>query len=193
MTPSILERLKSETRRWHEQVEATVDLPARLNDRQSYAALVARFYGFYVPLERALAAQAELASAGYRLDARRKTPALEQDLRQLGIDPASVPICSDMPDVGSLAASLGCLYVIEGATLGGQIISRLLEQKLTITPASGGAFFSSYGERVGPMWEEFRSVLTHYEAQAPSQTDYVVASAKEAFEKLDAWLATAAK
>ena len=82
----------------------------------------------------------------------------------------------------------GCMYVLEGATLGGQIIRRLLKEKLSITSANGGAFFSAYGDRVRVMWNEFREALSQFAISHPDESEAIVASASETFAKFDHWL-----
>jgi heme oxygenase len=82
---------------------------------------------------------------------------------------------------------LGTAYVLEGATLGGQIITRHLQQELGIQPECGGAFFHSYGASVAPMWREFVEVLNTYPATEDEQVA-LVASACETFSSLEAWL-----
>jgi heme oxygenase len=53
---------------------------------------------------------------------------------------------------------VGALYVIEGATLGGQVISPQIQAgRLGVTPEHGGRFFHGYGEQTTPRWNEFLS------------------------------------
>jgi heme oxygenase len=72
--------------------------------------------------------------------------------------------------------------VVEGSTLGGQVISRQLA-KANITLRS---YFSGYGERTGPLWKAFCQLLSQ-EATPDSQTE-IVQSASLTFQKLNAWL-----
>ena len=87
----------------------------------------------------------------------------------------------------SIQRVLGCLYVIEGATLGGQVITRHLEKNLGITPESGGAFFAGYGAETGARWKEFCALLTAA-AERVSGEDEIVASANDTFATLGRWL-----
>lgn len=81
---------------------------------------------------------------------------------------------------------LGCLYVIEGATLGGQVITRHLLATHGITPETGGAFFAGYGAETGPHWQAFGAMITA--AERFGAADEIVASANRTFETLDRWL-----
>jgi heme oxygenase len=47
------------------------------------------------------------------------------------------------------------LYVLEGSTLGGQILTRQIHDQLGFTPEYGCQFFSRYGPRVYEMWKTF--------------------------------------
>jgi heme oxygenase len=85
------------------------------------------------------------------------------------------------------AQLFGCLYVLEGATLGGQIITRHLHASLGLTPETGAAFFAGYGARTGSRWKEFGTHLSAFALQSGSG-DAIVASANSTFETLDLWL-----
>lgn len=184
---TILERLKSETRELHEQLERRVDIPRRLQNRDAYRELLSAFYGFYAPLERELE-KFDWAALGLDWRQRQKTGLLETDLHALGVKPATLPICNSLPLLHDPAEALGCLYVMEGATLGGQIIQKELATRLQIEAATGGAFFRSYGDRVGAMWAEFRQAVVR-SAESTQTQDAVVAAAGDTFQKLDDWLA----
>jgi heme oxygenase len=98
-----------------------------------------------------------------------------------------LPQATDLPDISSAATGFGCLYVLEGATLGSQIIKRLLLQHLAISSENGGAFFNAYGDRVGDMWQVFRETVSQFSVAHPQTDDAIIKSAQETFVKLDAW------
>jgi heme oxygenase len=184
---SILQRLKSETLAWHQQVEQRVDVMNRVQSVDAYRKLLVAFYGFYVTLEAKLA-EVDWKPLGIDWTERRKIHLLERDLRLVGADTAGIARCEHLPSLADEAHALGCLYVLEGATLGGQYIERQLAQQLHITPESGAAFFHSYGERRREMWNLFREALVRFAMNAERE-DQIVKSATETFQKLDAWLA----
>ena len=49
------------------------------------------------------------------------------------------------PAVATTAEFAGCLYVLEGAALGGQVLARSLASRWQRTPRTGTAFFSGDG------------------------------------------------
>lgn len=188
----ILTALKDQTRHLHEQIERTVDLEARLGSVDAYVGLLARFHGFYAPLEARLVAIDGYEAIGLDMTQRLKVSHIVADLRALGLSMAEVealPRCSRLPRIPGLADALGCLYVLEGATLGGQIIKRRVESRLDLRPGHGCSFFSAYGEEVGLMWKDFRAILGQYMAQHPGAEKRIVSAAADTFAKLDAWIA----
>lgn len=187
---SILERLKTETLSWHQQVEQRVDVMHRLQNVRDYRELLIAFYGFYAPLEAELA-KVDWQSLGIDWAERRKIHWLVRDLQLLGANVAEIARCEQLPSINEDAQALGCLYVLEGATLGGQYIGKQLALQLQLTPESGAAFFHSYGQRRGEMWNSFREVVVK-NATTAGRKDQIVQAATETFQSLDAWLAKAA-
>ena len=183
----ILERLKAETAQHHARAEACLPLFDDGLTLDRYRDTLAAMYGFYRPVEERLAAVAGPWAA--QLPGRRKAHLLARDLRALGPGlEADLPLCDDLPRLARPADALGCLYVLEGATLGGQLIRRHLGRTLGVGAERGCAFFTSYGDRVGPMWKEFRGWVTSYVAER-GEADAVVGAAGETFDALTRWLA----
>lgn len=175
----ILLRLRTETRAEHEAIEHELDLMAPELTRARYVARLERFYGFYAPLEARL--QALGAFAGPPSGPQPKTPLLIVDLQVLGArPPEQLPLCAALPALAGPAEVLGCLYVLEGASLGGQVISRQLRRTLGITPESGGRFFAGYGEATAAHWRAFSASLVAF-AREPGEQDAVVRSALATF------------
>lgn len=59
------------------------------------------------------------------------------------------------PRLDTPAALVGSLYVVEGSTLGGQVIARLLKQHLGISPETGGRFYAGHGPLTQDRWSDF--------------------------------------
>ncbi|WP_147321215.1 biliverdin-producing heme oxygenase [Rhodoferax lacus] len=185
-----LQRLKNETRARHGALESRSVLLDPALSRERYLDCLCRFYGYYAPLELRLRGSPGWAEAGFAYAARYKSALLAQDLLALGLLPArlhGLPSCSALPTVETTAQLFGCLYVLEGATLGGQIITRHLQASLGLTPESGAAFFAGYGAQTGSRWKEFGAHLTAFALQSGAG-DAIVASANSTFETLDHWL-----
>ena len=175
--------LRDATRTHHERTETAVDLATRVHSLDAYRDMVARFLGLHAPLEDALAGL-PWDEAGLDFDGRRRTPALRADLADLDIDPETVELCADVPQPASLAAGLGVLYVLEGASLGGQIIARDATAALG-TQAT--RFFRGDGREVGPMWRAFGRALDGY-LDTPERLDEATRAAAETFDLFERWM-----
>ena len=179
----IMAKLKEATREQHENLENVVNVMDAMFTREDYERLLTKFYTFYSSIEPRVAANS-LKDSGFDFDARAKTPSLERDLTNLGVFDDVKHLggsWTDLPNLDTPAKAFGSCYVMEGATLGGQIIMRHLKQHLDLTPENGGSFFNSYGERVGPMWKEFCAIATEF-AEKNGDDETIVNSAKETFD-----------
>jgi heme oxygenase len=97
---------------------------------------------------------------------------------------AALPRCSCIPRVDGTSRALGCMYVLEGSTLGGRIIARKLQQHLAIDADTGAAFFQACGNETGTRWSYFVARLN----REPLPSDDVRAAAFETFDRLERWL-----
>jgi heme oxygenase len=191
-TESVLTRLRRETRPAHERAESLVGMPRSLD---AHAVTLAAFLGFLEPWEHAVASA--LTPVAERLAGRGKTHLLADDLRALGWSHhavAAVPRCSSLPRVDSLPRALGSMYVFEGATLGGVLVSRHVENTFGLRDGVGYAFHRSYGPRVGEMWRGFGQVLIDAAAAAGDDhhhphdaADHIVGGATDTFDALCRW------
>jgi heme oxygenase (biliverdin-IX-beta and delta-forming) len=186
---TLLERLKVETRPAHDRIELAFDLEGRIATRDSYKNVLKRFYGFHHAWEQAAA---PVAANREFFERRCKTHLLVQDLQALGMtwdEITSLPQCRSLMPLPSSAAVLGSMYVIEGSTLGGAIISREVERRLGMNAETGCAYFRSYGRDIGVMWKSFGAVLM--EASSPEADDLIVETAQRTFTVMHDWLCEA--
>lgn len=189
----------------HRALEDQLPLMNADLSREDYCQFVSRFFGFYAPLETQLLASPHLHQFAFDYASRQKTPRLAQDLLALGSTAtalAAMPRCTDLPDCTTPEQLLGCLYVIEGATLGGRSITRHLQTHLSLTPESGAAFFDGYGAQTGSHWKAFCTMLSENADQQMGHSAHgsaddscvesrhaaIVAGANQTFETLTQWL-----
>ena len=97
----------------------------------------------------ATARQLEINTFGYAVTVRAFLQTGEPQTRQGAVaDAANVETALQrIPTPNSDSLAFGCLYVMEGATLGGQVIGRHVRQTLGVTPETGGRFHAAYGDR----------------------------------------------
>jgi heme oxygenase len=188
MRSSILEKLKQSTHIHHQHASKSMDILHLHLSIEEYGALLQRLWGFYSPLETLIDKRAACPFSLLDYGKRKKVPLLTRDLHALDIfTPSFLPICSKLPELSDLSQVLGCMYVLEGATLGGQVISRHLKKQLAIDQTTGCAYFSSYGAEVGCMWQTFCSVLTSY-ASTHTLEKQILQSACSTFIAFNTWL-----
>lgn len=187
----ILTRLRERTHEAHGRVEARVNLFDQTATLADYRKSLTRFYGFYKPIESQIADSLARSLSDFDFNARRKTCLLEKDLRAFGVFPEQMvafPQCDDLPPLQTAGQVLGCLYVLEGATLGGQIISRHLLLTHGLDATNGAAFFNGYGSENGRMWRDFGTALREF-AKEDAENEDILQSAERTFAAFEAWFA----
>jgi heme oxygenase len=184
--PGLLQRLRAETAEAHHRLEIALDILAEPLCRDRFTRLLERFWGFHAAWEPALARS--LRDDAF-LAPRGKLDHLRRDLLALGRTPdqvAALPLWLDAARLtADASAALGSLYVMEGSTLGGQVISRALKAAPWL-PEGGLGYFDPYGPSTGQMWRGFRDYASA--RSAPAADDLIVDGARATFERLQAWL-----
>ncbi len=185
-------KLKQGTKTYHDALERRLaPLLIGAVSTRVYTILLRRLVGFYEPIEERVLEAGGLRALPIDVDRRRKAPLLARDLLHLGItqpELARLPLCEHLPRITGTTEALGCLYVLEGATLGGQVIARNLKRTLHLDENYGCAFFHSYGKDVGRMWKSFQGTLNTYCSFKGVDEEMLVGSARETFVSLDEWL-----
>ena len=173
---TVRDRLRAATADVHAALEAELDLATRLRTRTDLAVVLARFHGFFHPLEQALDARlGPLVMAG-----RHRVPALRADLETLGLGAAAIaalPVCTAAPPA-SPGAAWGALYVVEGARLGGRVIARDLARRGI---AAGLQFWPDAAAT--PSWPDFLRALE--DVPDPSLAEE---GARATFRRLHDWM-----
>lgn len=179
-------RLRAGTAAAHEALESALDLLHQPLDRQRFIRVLTGFHGFHRAWEPALA-----ATLPPPLQPLSRLPLIEDDLRRLGLDAAALheaPACTEAAFIeGDADAALGSLYVLEGSTLGGRVISRAVAGAAWCPPG-GLRYFDPYGAATGRRW---RCTLDRL-AAAAADAERVEAGALRTFRVLQEWLVAAA-
>lgn len=179
----LADELKEQTRLVHADLEKKLLAHIQdVKDADRYTRLLVLMYGYYAALEQKLDQFSENLPD---YAARRKSQAILDDLKQLAYPTRQIPVCSDLPSIHSLPSALGAMYVLEGSTLGGKIISKMLLKQV---PALEGSirFFQGYNEESMTMWQKFKEHL--HNTVDESQQDETHFAAKETFVKFKKWL-----
>lgn len=180
--PNILARLRAETRPYHDALELNEFNQALAAGTPSEAAtrrFLGKMYGFLVPYEAALRAHATALGPDWEVAERQRSPLILEDLR---VPASQLPPCPAMPPLATLPQLLGAMYVIEGSTLGGQVLARQLAK----AGLDLGRYFTGYGTLTGPRWKAFCQLLGA--AATPATEADIVESASLTFQHLTTWL-----
>ena len=178
-----IQTLRQQTEADHRSAEESLPLMQPNLDRATYVDCLGKWYGVIAAWEE----QASSFAPDWLLPlllTRSRRPLLALDLAWFGV---LAPLGrSALPSLRDLPSLLGAMYVIEGSSLGGQIIARHVETALFLTPGQGDSFFRGHGSQTGPLWKEFCEML---KTQVPDdQTDTVIASAKRMFATVRFWM-----
>ena len=187
---SLQRRLKRETAAVHRHLEAQLGLLDPNLDVHQYRRILETFYGFYVPVEidvtRLAAAERPL---GFPLRARAEL--IKRDLLARGLSPAqltALPLCNDRAELSCFEDLAGCLYVLEGASLGGQVLARLLYRRLGLTKDTGAAFFAGDETSTLPRWTIVVAWLDGL-PRAGASTARIISTANATFAAFARWAA----
>jgi heme oxygenase (biliverdin-IX-beta and delta-forming) len=186
----IMALLKAGTSERHGALEKI--MPFFRNDfsLEDYARVLKAFLGFFEPVERELAVISTWNLAGIDVCQRLRSDLLVADLLALGASNAEIallPRCSDLPALTKLEEGFGCMYVLEGSTLGGQLISRQVQARFAVSEEAGLKFFNGYGSQTGVMWHDFCAGLRQH-AEGSKNQGAILAAAGSTFELLETWM-----
>lgn len=187
ITINLLEQLKSETLSNHQQLEKNLILKLKgMKSLEDYIHILQIFYAYFGALEDQInkyIGPDQLSD----YSERRKTLSIENDILALnGVMPEKAS-GADLPVIENVLQAFGALYVIEGSTLGGQVISKMISKQLGFATDEGLSFFKSYGEDTIPMWNSFKLVLERH-AETQQQADTITQAANETFGKFRLWM-----
>ena len=179
--------LKSQTAEAHAWLESLL-LPhlQAVRTASDYGTILKLFYGYFAPLEKELASH--IASIDLPdFSQRRKAHFIISDLESIGETVTDLPVANDLPVIRTKAEAFGGMYVMEGSTLGGRGIMRMLMKSLPQLSTASFGFFNGYGESTGPMWIAFQQALNAIATDEAAQGQ-VVSTANETFLKFGKWI-----
>ena len=188
-TYSLREQLKRATATLHLRVEAQLGLLESPLSLVRYRQVLEAFYGFYAPVEIGLSRFSATAPP-LGLALRARAGLIESDLLALGVsrrELMELPWCAELPRLSCREHLAGCLYVLEGACLGGQVVAKALQRQLEVAKESGASFFVGDADGTAARW---RLVVIWLDSlvRAGAATEQIVASARATFLALARWL-----
>lgn len=174
--------LKEATRPMHEALEACMfseNILAKSLTPDQYRLLIQANYTVHALLEnRVFTALSADVKHALQVEERAKLPALEADRHILSIPgEINLPAHIFVPGIHDQQQALGAMYVMEGATLGGNMIVRHLKKTAALAALSFH-YYGVYGETTGEKWKRFQNVLNTY---VSPDSEACVAKATEVF------------
>jgi heme oxygenase len=191
MTDDLFSQLRAATAAAHHRLDESIDICGDGLTIERYGCLLARFHGLFAAVEPQLAAVRGLDALALDLDLARcrRTAWLSEDLETIGRRPGCLfDLASSRYSsvVAAVPEALGCLYVIEGAGLGGQVIVPCVQRQLGLSAAHGCRFFAGHGAATGERWRRLRAGADDY-ARRTGTHARIVRSAVAVFAMFEDW------
>ena len=182
------QRLRVSTRAAHEDLETAVEIEQQFLSRKAYSGYLLRLLGAHEVAERALS-PFDFGALGFDYGGRRKSELLRADLCHSGIAGSRLsaqPTYQSL-ELQSLAEALGCVYVVEGASLGARAVLPQIKRVLGFDEHAGASYFAGLGEEGKVIW---RACLNAIIAIPPrsAEADQVVGGAHATFAAFRAML-----
>ena len=185
---TFLQQLRSKTANSHQLIEQNSISQSLMSQGVTvtqYARYLKNMYGFVYGFEKIvfpLLKHYELL----QLEDRRKSHLIQADLVLLNYTAVQPYINDELfsTHYQTAAAALGGMYVLEGSTLGGQIINKHLSKVLGNSVAGKTTYLMAYTGQTGSMWKNFLQLLCETGATTGNE-DEIIDSAVNTFSLLN--------
>lgn len=181
---TVREALKTGTADAHRSLEIAMNLTGANATRARYVQYLQALTSVHEALEPALLSDPELHALLADLPKRTRVEAGRHDLASLGEERGRRRFTAQLP-LKTVAEKFGVLYVLEGSTLGGQVLRRELKSALGVHDESL-RYVSGYGERTGAKWKLFLEALERG-VTTDEARQQAVSAAQATFEQLQAF------
>jgi heme oxygenase (biliverdin-IX-beta and delta-forming) len=162
----VIEKLRESTAQIHKELDTWL-MPVfrQVNDTGKYEQLLKAFYEYYAPVMEMISGEIDTR---YLPDftQRRKPALILNDLDSINKQnafPMQVP--AKLPVITNASEAFGALYVLEGSTLGGVFLSRMLAENMKIDEKNGLSFFYGYGKESREKWNVFIEQINLFAAE----------------------------
>lgn len=182
----LIEKLRATTKPMHDELDnAMVPHIMNISSVNDYIQLLVAFYGFFKPVYDDIDKYIN-TSVLPDYHTRRKPAHILDNLRTLQYFNPVQHIAQQLPHINSTPSAFGALYVLEGSTLGGLMIKKMIADKLHL-PDDQLSFFAGYGKQTKERWTKFIDVLNTAGTNSQS-ADSVVETAADTFLNFKKWL-----
>ncbi|WGL59763.1 hypothetical protein QEJ31_14620 [Pigmentibacter sp. JX0631] len=178
---SFHELLKLETSKIHKEVEFLVKINSPQPALSDYIDYIVVMYKIIAPLEKIALKYFEFESSFPKTTKKNKTQKLKLDLDSLDIDLNKINFSIFVPEINSFAELLGCLYVVEGSSIGSQIICKKLYSLYGEELKNKMNYLNGFGRDSFKNWIYFIEYLENYTTLFPDKKNIIIRSALETF------------
>jgi heme oxygenase (biliverdin-IX-beta and delta-forming) len=181
---SLRHRLKTMTQQLHDRIEATSlagSLASGHISAKQYLAYLQMLLVVHETIEEKAGQFDHWKTYGVDLDEHKRAHLLHRDIKLLDTSPqhtSQTPIPDiqwDFPEI------VGALYVLEGSTMGGQILSQNIAH-LALSQKVPNHYFRAYGSKTMQRWQSYVSLIDAYGRDEPSMQSRVCDGAIKTFE-----------
>lgn len=155
---TVSEYLKQNTASYHDAAEKLFNSAKIFNKTftlEDYKKIIHTNYLMLLHSEDKIFEELKDYSEKLKLSDRKKLPLIEKDLKSLLLEKS---VADHELELISQHEALGAMYVIEGSTLGGNVIAKQLSK----TEGFDGVtfnFFGCYHENTAAMWKNFKETI----------------------------------
>ena len=176
---SLRQRLKALTEPFHTELEK-MSIAIALADgsitRENYAIYLTKLASIHQMVESRMVAMSDWSRHGIDPTIRLRLRLLQADLDALN-HPYIIEEIPSNDIEWSFATAVGMMYVLEGSTMGGQILSRRLTHITDTKGVPCTRYFQAYGENTMRLWGEFCQFLDRFQAENPHLSNQVILGA----------------
>ena len=184
---TVTEALKIRCKEAHVATEKTlIEKLKKVNSLDDYINILTTFYGYFAPVESKI----EKYITPHQLPdihSRKRSLFILSDLEKLGhLEPLNTS--ESLPRIDNDLQAAGALYVLEGSTLGGRGITKMLlkNQHLRLEEKQV-RFFSGYGAETGAKWMTFLNSLNQQNTGSKA-IEQMIGAANETFTFFKNWI-----
>ncbi|MCJ8155504.1 biliverdin-producing heme oxygenase [Chryseobacterium sp. SSA4.19] len=156
---TVTEYLKQHTAEYHDAAEQLFNSAKIFNKTftlEDYKKIISTNYVMLLHAEANIFSSLhDNFSEKLQLNARKKLALIEKDMADLALNNRTAFHALEFANENE---ALGAMYVIEGSTLGGNVIAKQLSKTDGFDNITFN-FFGCYHENTGPMWKDFKEVL----------------------------------
>ncbi|RZL45472.1 MAG: hypothetical protein EOP00_17385 [Pedobacter sp.] len=180
------ELLKTQTAPLHDQLEQIMyvkDIMQRKLTLAQYKKLLITNYLIHTAYEEKIFDQIDSEIANHlNFTKRNKVDALTTDLKQANLNKTDYHhLIENVATIPNSAFAMGALYVLEGATLGGSVIVKQLQQNPNFNTDFKFSYYGVYGKDLIANWQAFVKELNNL----PAHTyDEAIAGANFMFDEI---------